>query len=448
MKALITNALVFAGGELNRGWLLTDGERIAAMGNGDPAASVVDVADNIRDAGGAMLLPGLIDTHVHFREPGLTRKATIASESRAALAGGITSYCEMPNTVPPTCSRVELDRKMEIAARDSVANYAFFPGASGNNLEFLESLDTAEVPGIKLFIGSSTGNMAVAGMENLEAVFRIAAEKGLPVMVHAEDDAIIAANAARAREEAGEGEVDIALHSDIRSAKACLKASALAVRLAEKFGTRLHIAHVTTADEVDSLLSAGPTSSKRVTAEVTPLHLVFTKDDYPALGSRIKVNPAAKTVSDRERLHEALADGEIDTIGTDHAPHLLSEKEGGALRAASGAPMAQFAMPLLLRELGPGLLVARMAEAPAQLFGIRDRGSLKPGNFADFVLVREVPEYTVADSDVLSPCGWTPLVGQKLHHRVVETWVNGSCAYADGRFSDKLSSKPLEFEHP
>lgn len=448
MKTLIHDARILVDGKFINGWLLIEGERISAFGEGAPDGNLQ--TDEKLSADGSMLLPGLIDTHVHFREPGLTHKATIASESAAAVAGGVTSFCDMPNTNPPTCSAGALAQKMDIAGRTSLANYGFFPGVSASNLDFLRSLNPCTVPGIKLFIGSSTGNMAVSRKETLNEVFALAAGKGLPLMVHAEDDAIIARNASLARAQAGEnGEVEIGRHSEIRSVEACLAASSLAAGLAEKHGTRLHIAHITSAAEIDALLSSAPIESKRITAEVTPLHLTFSTDDYPAAGARIKINPAVKSSGDRATLHAALRSGKIDTIGTDHAPHLLSEKRGGALKAASGAPMIQFALPLLLETLPPELIAGKMANAPARLFGVVDRGEIKPGNYADLVLVEECTPYTVRDSDVLSPCGWTPLAGWTLRHRVVRTWVNGSLVYnrLSGVISTPLRSKALEFSH-
>ncbi len=448
MKTLIHDARVLADGKFINGWLLIEDERISAFGEGAPDGNLQ--ADEKLSAGGAMLLPGLIDTHVHFREPGLTHKATIASESAAAVAGGVTSFCDMPNTNPPTCSAEALAQKMDIDSRTSHANYGFFPGVSASNLDFLAGLDPSAVPGIKLFIGSSTGNMAVSRKETLEEVFELAARKGLPLMVHAEDDAIIAGNVSLARARAGEdAEVEIAEHSRIRSVEACVAASSLAAELAQKHGTRLHIAHITSEAEIETLLDDAPLENKKITAEVTPLHLTFSSDDYPSAGARIKINPAVKSSADRAALHAALRSGKIDTIGTDHAPHLLSEKQGGALKAASGAPMIQFALPVLLESLPAELVAEKMAKAPARLFGVLDRGEIKVGNYADLVLVESCDPYVVSDSDVLSPCSWTPLAGRSLRHRVVRTWVNGSLAYdrLTGVVSTPLRSKALEFSH-
>lgn len=430
-RTLIRNCR-FADG--TAGWLLAEGRRIAALGEGDAPSEAVD---ETVDARGALLLPGMIDTHVHFREPGLTHKATIASESRAALLGGVTSYLEMPNTKPATTSLAALEEKKDIAARDSAANYGFFLGASETNIDELRALDPRAVPGIKLFIGSSTGNMAVNSPEALDAIFEAAT---VPVMVHAEDDEIIARRAAEARGRYGE-DVPVAEHSAIRSGEACLTAAQRAIGLAKDHGKRLHIAHLTTAAELKTA-----EGEPLVTTEVTPLHLTFDCGDYARLGSRIKVNPAVKTPADREELRRALADGRITTIGSDHAPHLLREKEGGALKAASGAPSVQFALPLLLTHFPAALIAEKYSAAPARLFDIEGRGELRPGAYADLVLVEECPPYTLTDGDSASPCGWTPFAGQTLGWRVRDVWVNGTRAVSDGRLTGRTDAMPLVFD--
>lgn len=430
-RTLIRNCR-FADG--TAGWLLAEGRRIAALGEGDAPSEAVD---ETVDARGALLLPGMIDTHVHFREPGLTHKATIASESCAALLGGVTSYLEMPNTKPATTSLAALQEKKDIAARDSAANYGFFLGASETNIDELRALDPRAVPGIKLFIGSSTGNMAVNSPEALDAIFEAAT---VPVMVHAEDDEIIARRAAEARGRYV-GDVPVAEHSAIRSEEACLTAAQRAIGLAKDHGKRLHIAHLTTAAELKAA-----EGEPLVTTEVTPLHLTFDCGDYSRLGSRIKVNPAVKTPADREELRRALADGRITTIGSDHAPHLLREKEGGALKAASGAPSVQFALPLLLTHFPAALIAEKYSAAPARLFDIEGRGELRPGAYADLVLVEECPPYTLTDGDSASPCGWTPFAGQTLGWRVRDVWVNGTRAVSDGRLTGRTDAMPLVFD--
>ena len=428
--------LIGADGVPAPGWVLIDGERIAACGTGEAAPAG---ADTCVDARGALILPGMIDAHVHFREPGLTHKATIASESRAAVLGGVTSYMEMPNTVPPTTTLRAVADKQAIAARDSAANYAFFLGASETNIGEIAALDPRESPGVKLFIGSSTGNMAVNSPEALEAVFSTAR---VPVMVHAEDDSIIAANAAAAREKYG-NDVPVGEHPSIRSAEACLSAAKRAISLAKAHGRRLHIAHLTTAAETELIRG-----EELVTAEATPLHLLFDSGDYAALGSRIKVNPAVKSRADREALRAAVADGRIAAIGSDHAPHLADEKRGGSLKAASGAPSVQFALPVLLGLFPPAIVQARYSAAPAALFDIRHRGAIAPGNYADIVLVDECAPYTVGDADSASPCGWTPFAGVSLRHRVRDVWVNGTLTVSDGRLTGLTGAKPLRFDRP
>lgn len=423
---LIYNAILVDGGKCRRGYVRVSGGLIAEVGCGNPPESAVSA--DATDARGAMLMPGMVDTHVHFREPGLTHKATIASESRAALAGGITTAFDMPNCMPPTLTAAEAIAKADIARRSSAIRMRFFVGASAANADALRALDPAApwLAGIKLFMGSSTGNMAVGSDSAVDDVFRIAADKELVLMVHAEDDAVISRNTAALRASGGGDDIaDIAVHSRIRSAEACLSASRRAVELALRHGTRLHIAHITTAAEIEMLSSLRAGGITSVTGEATPLHLTFCADDYTALGTRIKVNPSVKDSVDRLALRGAVASGVISTIGTDHAPHLPAEKAGGALRAASGAPMVQFALPLLLSLFSPETVVERFAAAPARLFGLDDRGRLCPGCLADMVLVRPCEEYQVGDSDVISPCGWTPLAGHTLRHRIERVWLGG-----------------------
>lgn len=436
-KTLIYNGLlVRPGSQAEAGWVLIDGERIAAVGAG--AAPDCPDAEKF-DAAGAMVFPGMIDTHVHFREPGLTHKATIASESRAAVLGGVTSYLEMPNTKPATTTLAALDEKKAIAARDSAANYGFFLGASEDNIGEIRALNPREVPGVKLFIGSSTGNMAVNSEEALRAIFEATT---VPVMVHAEDDAVIAANAAGAVAKYGSAEaVPVEIHPFIRSEEACMAATMRAIGLAKASGKRLHIAHLTTAAELE--LTEGLPG---VTTEVTPLHLSFDSKDYADKGARIKVNPAVKSAEDRETLVEALRAGRIDTIGSDHAPHLLSEKEGGALKAASGAPSVQFALPVLLSLLSPELVAEKYSAAPARLFDMEGRGSLEPGAFADIAIVRESESYALTDANSASPCGWTPFAGLTLRHRVSDVWVNGTLTVSGGRLTGRTNAAALKFK--
>ena len=405
----------------SRGWLSTDGAVIAARGTGNAPAQLLAEATEAVDARGALLMPGAIDAHVHFREPGLTAKATIASESAAALAGGVTSYIDMPNTVPPTVTLGAWADKMERAARTSVSNYAFMLGATADTLAELQRADYSSVAAVKVFMGSSTGKMLLHDDSPLRAVF--AAQPGRFV-VHAEDQGVIDANLRRFSPLPDPA--DMMWHTRIRSSEACVRATARALGLASRYGARLHGAHVTTAAEAALFDAAPGPAGKTITAEVSPHHLLHCCDDYPRLGARIKMNPAVKTAADRDALRRALLDGRLDIIATDHAPHRLADKAGDVLHAASGAPMAQFSLVTMLDIFAPAPVALRMSEAPATLFGIRGRGRLEPGYYADLVLVeRRAEPHTITDADVQSLCGWTPLRGYATRHRVIRTWVNG-----------------------
>ncbi|MDE6301478.1 MAG: amidohydrolase family protein [Muribaculaceae bacterium] len=423
MKVLIHNARIVSGLEPEHtGWLLTSGADIDRMGRGSVPPEVLAEATETVDAAGRLLLPGAIDVHVHFREPGLTHKASIASESRAALAGGVTSWIEMPNTRPATVSRDLLEAKEEIAARTAAGNYAFMIGATADNLRELQLTDYSRVAAVKVFMGSSTGNMLLDGDDPLRAVF---AEQPGRVVVHAEDQGVI--DRLTARYSPIPDPENMIWHTRLRPAEACVRATEHAMELAERYGTRLHVAHVTTAAECALFdPDGGDPASRRITAEVSPHHLIHCSDDYARLGSRIKMNPSVKSAADRDALRRALADGRLSVIATDHAPHTLAEKQGDVFTAMSGAPMVQFSLPAMLDMFGPEMAVSRMCKAPARLFGIESRGVLAPGYRADMVLVEHLDEpYTVTDADVLSPCGWTPMTGRQLHHRVVRAWVNG-----------------------
>lgn len=401
------------------GYVAFNNGRITATGCGQPPVALLEQASECTDAGRRILMPGAIDCHVHFREPGLTHKATMATESRAAAAGGITSWIDMPNTQPPTVSLEAWEEKNRIAEATAVGNHAFFIGATASNLSLLQSLPFDRVPGVKLFMGQSTGNMAVGEESKIEAIF---AETEAPIVVHAEDDSIIARNLSQLKREFGD-ELPVSLHSRLRSAEACVRASERAMELAARYGSRLHLAHISTAAEC-ALLDSGD-SDKRITAEVSPHHLWWCDSDYARLGARIKMNPAIKSAADREVLRQSLLNGRLDMVATDHAPHLPADKEGNLLQAASGSPMVQFSLPTMLTLYNdPAMVARRMATAPARLFGIEGRGAIAVGNYADLVLV-ERHEWTVSDNDVLSLCGWTPMAGEVLSWRVVRTWING-----------------------
>lgn len=440
-RRLIHNADIVTGtGDRFAGYVLIDGETIAAVAPGKPNAALFENAE-VTDARGCLLLPGAIDCHVHFREPGLTQKATIASESRAAVAGGVTSFIDMPNTVPQTTTSALADDKSAIAARDSVANYAFFIGATNDNIDELLTADYSRIAGVKLFMGSSTGNMLVDRQSALDELFsRVKAR----IVIHAEDEATVRANAEAIRAEYGD-DAPVSLHTRLRSAEACYKASKAAVDLARRTGARLHIAHLSTARELELLTPGLTTANKQITAEVSPHHLLWTENDYADRGARIKMNPAVKTAADRRALVEAVRNGLIDIIATDHAPHRPADKEGSLFKAASGAPMVEFSLIAALSLFTPEVVAERMAAAPARLFSIDRRGSIAPGNYADLVLVDPHSPHTVKDSDVTSLCGWTPVDGLTFSHRVIKTWVNGNLCFDNGVIKDDKRGKALSF---
>lgn len=430
MKTLITNAVIVNEGRRYDGSIVIEDGRIAEITETtiQPDPSVSETID----ASGCLVLPGVIDSHVHFREPGLTDKADIASESRAAAAGGVTTYFDMPNTVPQTTTPEALEEKFRLAAEKSRVNYSFFFGATNDNLPLIDRLDATRIPGVKLFMGSSTGNMLVDRQEALERIFSVVKK---PVMAHCEDTSIINRNMEEARR-SDPRFPDVSLHPLIRSAEACYESTSLAVSLARRYGTRLHVAHLTTARELELFAPRDP----QITAEATVGHLLFTDEDYARLGSRIKVNPAIKTRSDRDALRRALLDGRITTIGTDHAPHLPEQKQGGCDKAASGMPMIQFSLVTMLELVDDGVLpVERMVElmchAPARLFGVRDRGFLQPGCWADIVIVSPRKPWTVTPDVIRSRCGWSPMEGHRYRWRVERTLCNGHTVY-DGRSVD------------
>ena len=441
----IHNARIVNLGREYTGYVAIDGEFIHAMGDGAAPEALLAASQEVIDAAGMLLIPGCIDDHVHFREPGLTHKADIASESRAAVAGGVTSYMDMPNTKPLTITHEALEEKFDIAARSSVANYGFFIGATNDNIDTLLSIDNKRVAGVKLFLGSSTGNMLVDESDVLHRLFR---ECRTLISVHSEDEAIIRERRAFYTGRFGE-DLSVFYHPLIRNAEACYVCTERAVELAHRYGTRLHVAHISTARELE-LFWAEPLLDKRITAEACVHHLWFTDNDYASLGTRIKCNPAIKTTADRNALRDAVNNGAIDLIATDHAPHLLSEKQGGALTAASGSPYVQFSLIMMLELVRQGVfstvtVVEKMCHAPAMLYNIDRRGILRPGYYADIVLIDTNTRHTVTKEDVLSKCGWSPLEGTTFHSRVVKTFVNGKCIYSDGVVANNLASHPLKF---
>ena len=435
MTTLIRDAVIVNEGKRQNGSMLIDGEQIAAI---LLAGTALPEADRVIDAQGALLLPGIIDDHVHLREPGLTHKADTAGESRAALAGGVTSLMDMPNVVPQTTTNALWAERMAIGARECRTNYAYYLGATNDNIEEIKAVDRRRVPAIKLFMGSSTGNMLVDDEQALRQIF---SQSPLPIMAHCEDTGRINQRMKEAQAQWGDDPA-VETHAWIRDAEACYQSAALAARLAHETGARLHIAHLSTERELE--LVGG-----NITAEACVGHLVFCDEDYATLDTRIKVNPAIKSRKDRDALRQALKDGRITLVATDHAPHLLSDKQGGARTAASGMPMVQFSLVSMLNLVDEGFisierLVELMCHAPASLYNIEKRGFLRPGYQADITLVERTP-WTLQQKDVLSKCGWSPLEGRSFSHRVAMTFVNGRLAYDHGTIHDEVRGQALTF---
>lgn len=397
------------------------------------------------DAQGLWLIPGVIDDQVHFREPGLTQKGDIASESRAAIAGGVTSFMEMPNTKPQTTTLDLLEQKYELGAEKSFANYSFYMGATNDNLSELKKVNPKEVCGLKVFMGSSTGNMLVDSKEALSAIF---AETGMLITTHCEKEEIIRANLAKYKAEFGD-DIPLQYHPLIRSAEACYQSSAEAVELADKYGTQLHILHLSTAREV-SLFDIKPLSEKKITGEVCVHHLWFSDADYAKYGTRIKWNPAVKTAEDRAALMDGLLSGKLDVVATDHAPHLLSEKQGGCLTAASGGPLVQHSLQMMIElskqgKLSKEQVVDKMCHAPATLYRIHKRGYIREGYFADLVLVNPDKPYTISQENILYKCKWAPLEGETMSTSIEKTFLNGKIAFENGVVND-LRGERLTFD--
>ncbi len=443
---LIVNArLVNEGREFEADLRIAHG-RIAQIGNGLSAGP----RETVVDAAGRRLMPGMIDDQVHFREPGLEYKADLATESAAAVAGGLTTFMDMPNTSPPTLDAEALEDKYRRAAGRAWGNFGFYLGASNDNLEAVRTLDPRTAPGIKVFMGASTGNMLVDDPETLDGIFR---EAPTPIITHCEDTPTIDALLAKYRGEYGDEGIPVAAHPDIRSREACIKSTRLALELARRHDTRLHVLHISTAEEL-ALFEQGPLiradgSRKRITAE-TCIHFTrFAREDYARLGNLIKCNPAIKDASDREALIAALAEDVIDVLATDHAPHTLEEKQRPYLQAPSGLPLVQFALNAALELVYEGRLtnaqvVQKFAHAPAQLFDVAERGFLREGYCADLVLVDDAP-YTVRREDVLSKCGWSPFEGTTFHSRIASTWVNGVLAWDGQRLVGEPMGQRLRF---
>ena len=441
---LITNAHIVNEGRVIKGAVLVKNDIIDSIYKGEVPAQVREKAEVI-DASDCYLMPGVIDDHVHFRDPGMTEKADFYTESRAAVAGGVTSVMDMPNTNPATISLAAWEEKMAMIGEKSLVNYSCYLGATNNNLEDVLAADPTAVCGIKLFIGSSTGNLLVDDNNAMTAIF--SKVKSL-VAVHAEDNAIIAANVARLKAEYGDN-LPVSLHPVIRSHEACYKSTSWAVDMARKFGTRLHVMHISTEQEF-ALFEDKPLAEKHITAETCPQYLWFDAADFDKLGARIKCNPAIKNEADKKALLKAVASNKIDIIGTDHAPHLLSQKEGNALTAVSGMPGIQYSLPLMLTLAKRGFfsveqVVDKMCHNPARLYRMEKRGFIRKGYKADLVVVRRSTPTKITASDVLSKCGWSPYEGVELPVSVAYTFVNGRPAYANGTIDETVKGEALRF---
>lgn len=441
---LIKNAQIVNEGQIVEGDVLIDGEYIVEIND---SISSKSAETTIIDAEGKFLIPGIIDDQVHFREPGLTHKATIETESRAAVAGGITSFIEMPNTVPQATTQAELEKKFKRAAKVSYANYSFMFGGTNDNLEELLKTDPKNVAGIKLFLGSSTGNMLVDDEQVLEKIF---SSTKMLISVHCEDEETIKKNLASYLEEYGEA-IPIEMHPKIRSEEACYLSSSKAIELAKKTGARLHVFHLSTAKETKLFSNRKPLKDKKITAEVCIHHLWFNEEDYKSRGTLIKWNPAVKTEEDRQGLWKALLDDRIDVIATDHAPHTLEEKDNVYTKAPSGGPLVQHGLLAMMQayrneQISMEKIVEKMCHNPAVLFRIEKRGYIRPGFYADLVLVDPSSPWTVSKENVLYKCGWSPFEGTTFYSKVTHTFVNGNLIYNNGKFNDTVKGKRLTFE--
>lgn len=446
---LFANGLIFNDGFRFIGSIVVSGGMIQRVDNGRIDLRTVDRdAYDIVDCEGKMVFPGVIDGHVHFRDPGLTEKGDLETESRAAIAGGVTSFFDMPNTNPATTTLEAWEEKTRRAAGLSAANYAFFLGATNNNLDQILGADPTRIPGVKLFLGSSTGNMLVDDDDTISALFR--SFKGV-IACHAESERIIAAAREALRKEYPAG-IPVGLHHMVRSREACVEATDHAIQLARKTNARLHLLHVTTADEL-AFLAPAPLSNKRITAETCPHYLLFDHTSVETTGGLTKCNPAIKTAADRKELLRAINDSRIDVIATDHAPHLLAQKQGDALTAASGMPSVQFSLPLILQLARKGYftyekVVEKMCNNPALLYNVDRRGFIRLHYWADLVIIDPDVDHTISNDDVISSCGWTPYAGQTVNFKVEQTWVNGRLAYDSRRqnpFTGEQTALPIRF---
>ncbi len=443
-RILLKDAQTCEPGRISRQDILIEDGRIAKIAPqiSAPGAEEVNCSE-------LLALPGMIDAHVHFRQPGMEQKANIASESRAAVLGGVTSYMEMPNTLPPATTMEKIQEKQAIAARDSAANYAFYLGAGADNLEDIKKVDVRSVPAVKVYMGSTTGNLL---LDDEDALHKVFAASPLLLCAHCEDNELINAAMQTARASYGE-DIPFSMHPVIRGRDCCLRSAKTAINTALDTGARLHIMHLSTREEVTILdyFSRKPLQERQITAEACIPHLFFSEADYQSKKGFLKCNPAVKTEADRRALISGIKKGAITTVGTDHAPHELQVKTGSYLNTASGLPSVQFALQALLelwqrREITLEELIAVTSKNPAALYQIKDRGALVEGNFADIALVSLVQDLTVGTDNIASKCGWSPFMGHHFHSRVVHTLVNGEFAVRDGALTGQICSRPLEFD--
>ena len=440
-RILLKNALVINEGIQKESDVLIDGDRIDKI-----ASDISDETAEVVDLSGKWLIPGMIDDQVHFREPGLTHKANIYTESRAAVAGGITSFMEMPNTIPNATTQKLLQDKYDIANKNSIANYSFFMGATNENIEEVLKTDRTKVCGVKIFMGSSTGNMLVDNEKTLTGIF---SKCDMLIATHCEDEATIRANTKKFKEKYGE-DVPIEMHPVIRNEEACYLSSSMAVRLARQFNTRLHILHISTAKELELFDADIPLMEKRITAEACTHHLWFTDEDYKEKGTLIKWNPAVKTKEDREALWKGLNENKIDVLATDHAPHTLEEKDNPYFKAPSGGPLVQHAVLAYLQKSKEGKIplervVEKMSHAVADCFRIDSRGYIREGYFADLVVIDPNKKHSVSRENLLYKCGWSPFEGETFDHTIDMTIVNGNIVYKDGQLIEGKVGKRMTF---
>lgn len=443
MKTLIQGGTIVNEGVCFKGSIVMDDDTILEILPEDTCTAIA--CERVVDARGKYIIPGVIDEHVHFRDPGLTQKADMITESRAAVAGGVTSFMDMPNTVPQTTTLEALEQKWEEAARKSSINYSFYFGATNDNYPLFSQLDKQRVCGIKLFMGASTGNMLVDQEQSLNAIF---GSTDLLIAAHCEDQQLIYEHLA-AYKAKGMEDLPVEKHAELRDEEVCYSSSALAVQLATRHNARLHLLHVSTRKELE-LLSKQPLEKKKITAEVCVPHLLFTDADYGRQGARIKCNPAIKSAEHREALRQAVRDGRIDTIATDHAPHLLSEKQGGALKAVSGMPMIQFSLISMLELVQQGVfsmetMVEKMCHAPAKLYHIDRRGFIRKGYKADIVLIEPTDPWTLTSENIFSKCRWSPMEGHTFSWKVSQTYVNGVLVYDHGNIDEHYRGQALTF---